>query len=133
MRFPWSDANTITNARANYCGNTGYAYDLGPNGYNPLFTPGGYPYTSPVGYFAPNGDGVHDMAGNVWEWCWDGCDLTYYSSSPSSNPTGPPTGSYRVIRGGGWSGYAGYCRVATRSDRIPDYSSYGSGCRCVRR
>src|SRR5208337_1325175 len=54
QRFPWG--NTIFESQANYYGG-GFSYDLGPNGYNPAFTNGGMPYTSPVGYFAPNGYG----------------------------------------------------------------------------
>ena len=133
MRFPWSDVQTISRAQANYDGDTGYAYDLGPNGYNPLFLPGGYPYTSTVGYFAPNGYGLYDMAGNVTEWCWDWYGSTYYASSPSSNPTGPAAGSCRVVRGGGWGFYSDRCRVAFRFSFTPD-SSYGYfGFRAVRR
>jgi len=132
MRFPWSDGQTISRAQANYYGYTSYAYDLGPNGCNPLFTPGGTPYTSPVGYFTPNGYGLYDMAGNVLEWCWDWYGSTYYATSPSSNPTGPATGTYRVLRGGIWNDYAYGCRVAFRGGNTPDYASGGFGFRCVR-
>ena len=70
QRFPWG--NTISESQANYKGDTNdYSYDLGPNGYNAIFATGALPYTSPVGYFAGNGYGLYDMAGNLEEWCWD--------------------------------------------------------------
>ena len=54
---------------------------------------------SPVGSFKPNGYGLYDMVGNVWEWCADWYDKDYYESSPASNPTGLNTGEIRVLRG----------------------------------
>ncbi|MCX7001753.1 MAG: SUMF1/EgtB/PvdO family nonheme iron enzyme [bacterium] len=132
MRFPWSNVQTISRAQANYCGETGYTYDLGPNGYNPLFTPGDMPYTSPVGYFKANGYGLYDMAGNVEEWCWDWYGSTYYASSPSSNPTGPTTGTYRVLRDGDWINTANNCCVANRNKIAPDSLIFDIGFRCVR-
>jgi len=62
----------------------------------------GYGFTAPVGSFAPNNYGLYDMAGNVWEWCSDFYDKTYYTRSPEKNPAGPDSGYSRVLRGGSW-------------------------------
>ncbi len=119
-RFPWSDSDEIQHARANYCSGL-ISYDTSPTrGYHPDYLTGERPYTSPAGSFAANGYGLRDVAGNVWEWCWDSYDGNYYSGSVSNNPSGPPSGSVRVIRGGSWYHSAVGCRVAVRVGRLPD-------------
>ncbi len=75
--------------------------------------------THDVGTKAANELGIYDMSGNVREWCWDWYSSSYYSSSPQDNPTGPKTGSSRLLRGGSWHNYATNCRVAYRSLSYP--------------
>ena len=71
--------------------------------------------TCKVGLYSPNGYGLYDMHGNVWEWCEDRYGSDYYKTSPRRDPPGPPEGSYRVLRGGSWYGHGQYCRPAYRS------------------
>lgn len=91
----------------------------------------GFVYTSPVGSFTPNGFGLHDMHGNVAEWCSDKYGSEYYSLSPSSDPQGPNEGSSRVLRGGSWDISAQRCRSAARVGANTSLCASGLGFRVV--
>jgi formylglycine-generating enzyme required for sulfatase activity len=128
-RFPWGD--TISHSQANYYA-MGYSYDLSGavNNYHPSYTVGGQPYTSPVGGFAANGYGLNDMAGNIWQFCWDVYDS--YDTFSSFNPIGPYWSGSRVIRGGAWNSQPVSCRVAYRSNCSSGYAGAFFGFRVAR-
>ncbi|MDB4808999.1 formylglycine-generating enzyme family protein [Verrucomicrobiales bacterium] len=123
--FPWG--NTIGGGDANYRGS------------GDLFEDG----TTPVGYYdgrqvpagedRANGYGLYDMAGNVYEWCWDYYDLDYYGSSPATDPRGGTSASgARVLRGGSWTYNADILRCAGRHSNNPVFEILTFGFRSAR-
>ena len=127
-RFPWG--NTISHSQANYYSSGLCSYDISPTeGFHPTWNDGIRPYTSPVGSFAPNGYGLYDMTGNVWEWCNDWYLRSYYSSSPQTDPTGSTSGTDRVLRGAAWRYGAQQCRMTFRGCDPPDSRCYEFGFR----
>ena len=152
--YPWG--NDASNSKANWP-RSGDPYEAGP-----------YPWTTPVGFYngklhrkadfgwpgrretyqtsdGSNGYGLHDMAGNVWEWVNDWYSRDYYRSSPAENPPGPARGTavadgntYRTLRGGNWyNGPQGHSRAANRNPSYyrgpddPDHRWYHIGFRVV--
>ena len=112
-RYPWGNASLSCN-KANYGGCNGQTVQVGS------YASGVSPY------------GVHDMAGNVYEWCSDWYDPNYYSSSPSQNPQGPSSGSRKILRGGGcYSGSDGL-RSALRYTFLPSSTHRAVGFRICR-
>jgi sulfatase modifying factor 1 len=94
----------------------------------------GHLTTAPVKSYRPNGYGLWNTAGNVWEWCSDWFDSDYYASAPTGSPSGPETGQNRVMRGGSYLCHDSYCnryRVAARSSNTPDSASANIGFRCA--
>ncbi len=108
MRFPWG--NEIDRKKTNY------------NSFG----------TAPVKSYSPNGYGLYDMAGNVWEWCRDWYGKEYYLIGTSKNPGGPGQGDRKVVRGGAWFCNPDAVRAANRHKNNPDIGSFNIGFRCVK-
>ncbi len=87
--------------------------------------------THPVGEFRPNNWGLYDVIGNVFEWCEDWYDETYYAKSPNFDPMGPLSGEERVIRGGSWDSREVNCRLSKRSSLNPNQRNSKTGLRLV--
>ncbi len=91
----------------------------------------GSPFTSPAGRYSCNPFGLSDMLGNVWDWCSDWYDAAYYGNSPTSDPDGHPSGSFRVLRGGSWGSAPINLRSSRRGYLTPVNRNYSAGCRVV--
>ena len=96
----------------------------------------GYAGPAPVFAYEPNGYGLYNMAGNVWEWCHDAWSTDYHLSGPRDNPTGPPgDAERRVMKGGSYLCHDSYCnryRAGARTSNTTDSSTGNLGFRCVR-
>ncbi|MCY2929545.1 MAG: SUMF1/EgtB/PvdO family nonheme iron enzyme [Planctomycetota bacterium] len=114
-RYPWGD--TIDHEKANYLGHSSALdYDKGYEGYDKRYSADAQPYTAPVGSFPANAYGLHDMVGNVWEWCWEW------------SPFHP--NAHRILRGGAWSYSADYGRLSsTGGNMYPEFSYWSVGFR----
>jgi len=94
----------------------------------------GFLTTAPAMHYRPNGYGIFQTVGNVWEWCQDWYDPGYYRDSPGTSPTGPDGGSQRVLRGGSFLCHDSYCnryRNSARSQNTPDSAMSNAGFRTV--
>jgi formylglycine-generating enzyme required for sulfatase activity len=94
----------------------------------------GYAGTCPVDAFPPNGYGLYSVTGNTWEWCADWFSAEFHRTGPRENPTGPPEGTARVMKGGSFLCHKSYCnryRVAARTSNTADSSASNISFRCA--
>ncbi|WP_301113724.1 formylglycine-generating enzyme family protein [Microbacterium sp.] len=125
-KYPWGDDEVDAGGwRANIFQGQFPQHNTGDDGWHT---------TAPVRSFEPNGFGLWQTVGNVWEWCQDWYDPTYYSASPTSSPTGPHHGTAKVLRGGSYLCHSSYCnryRNSARSSNTIDSSMGNAGFRTV--
>ena len=126
-RFPWGDELTPGGRhRCNIWQGTFPSHNTRDDGYLG---------TAPVDAYEPNGFWLHNVAGNVWEWCVDWFHTGFHRNGPRRDPTGPPSGEAKVIRGGSYLCHHSYCtryRVGARSSNTPDSSTGNMGFRVAR-
>ena len=122
--YPWG--NDFDGSKVNFCDVNCLRSQADKNADD------GYAYTSPTANFSPNGYGIHDMAGNLWEWTADWYSSDYYQNSPASNPLGSDAGSHRVLRGGSWTDHIYNLSSAHRGWNVSLYTSSSVGFRCSR-
>ncbi len=125
-RYPWGDKLTPKGEhRCNIWQGEFPRLDTGADGWTG---------TAPVDAYRPNGYGLYNLAGNVWEWCADWFSAAHHRSAGTDNPTGPAQGQRRVLRGGSYLCHRSYCnryRAAARSSNTPDSTAGNLGFRCV--
>ncbi len=122
MTTAFAYGDTLSSTQANFDG----AFPFGEAARGPAAQK-----TTRVGSYPPNHFGLCDMHGNVWEWCADWHDSDWYRRSPRRNPTGPPAGQFRVLRGGCWRSHAATCRSAYRNGLQPQGRDRYTGFRVV--
>lgn len=129
-RFPWGDELTL--AGRHMCNTWQGTFPR----YNSVAD--GYAGTAPVTAYRPNGYGLYNVCGNVWEWCSDNWSTDWHASNRSESrvdPAGPPSGTERVIKGGSYLCHESYCnryRLSARSHNTPDSTTGHMGFRCAR-
>jgi len=125
-KYPWGDAEVERGGwRANIWQGTFPTVNTGEDGWTT---------TAPADAYAANGYGLHQPVGNVWEWCQDWFDPSYYARSPRESPRGPESGTARVLRGGSYLCHVSYCnryRNSARSGNTADSSMGNAGFRTV--